>query len=270
VLAGIAAVMIRPTFAFFAAGLVVAEGLRIWRRRLGAVAALCCALGALQAAQIPQSALDPAGINRNHTYYGPFVPFIPLFNYNLYIGNGPETIGYVLQHEIGSMEGYVLNRRPIPAGADMFSDTLKEQTFAWLDAHPIEGALGFLAKGLKYVEPVLPDAGARSLATNVSYTLPYLAYGLLALSSLFLVRTQLTLALWLGWLMHLVPHVLLFGVARMRMNVEFVWLLLAVMAWEALRKREPAESAEEVAQPGHVAGVMAQRRVSVGEADALR
>jgi hypothetical protein len=246
--------LFRPTMLF---GLVAALVLLVaWSRRSRvpvAVVATVSALGlaALHAARIPMAAMNPAGNPRWSMYCSDYLTaFPPLSGYNLYVSNSPFTIPFVLQHRNGSMEAWTLERHPLPVNAEGqaldFHDSaeLTRITVDWMRQHPWVSLAGFIMKALKFWEPVLADAAVRPLSENAVYSIPYAIYLPLAMLGAYRalrrrdLRNTLLTALVIGFFL---PHILFFGVTRMRMSIEFCLVLLAVRAVtdESVRGRKP-------------------------------
>lgn len=184
--AAIVAAFFRPTMLFAIAGGLVFLRLvdRQSRARVVAMAAaITCTLVLISTARVPMSWLTAASTGPWSSYCFKYVTaFPPLSGYNLYVGNGPTTVPFALQHAEGSMERYALARRPFPPGLRDRPDSpardreLTRLAGGWVLEHPLEAASGFVAKAYKFWEPVLPNAAERPIVENLLYSVPYLLY----------------------------------------------------------------------------------------------
>jgi hypothetical protein len=206
------------------------------RRTVLLAAAMYFSLFLIHQLSVPMQSLNPSG-NPSWASYcvKTLTPFPYLTGYNLYLSNSPYTFDFVKQHSNGSFEGYIWERLPMPEHiADPYdregNAILTKHAIKWISENPGDAVLGIFAKLYKFLEPVLPDSASRRLSDNLLYTLPYIFYFGFFVRRMFdfsparNINQTILLGALFGFLL---PHLLIFGLVRMRMTFEFAIILIA-------------------------------------------
>lgn len=179
---------------------------------------------------------------------------------NLYIGNNPDVAEYVRRYDIDSLQD-ALFASDVPetkqAGVPEADARLLELALTFIREHPGETLSNTFWKGVRYWDVRLEDAETTPRLSNLSYTVPYLIYGCLALfgavrlwqrgdRGTLAFLTVVVLAYW-------APHLVFYGTIRYRMTTEIVLILLAAYAvdetWTRLRSRGEQRAGQEPSSP---------------------
>ena len=197
------------------------------------------------------------GVSASQTLIGAESSLPPVTGLNLYIGNNPDVAEYVHRHDINSLQDPVFEKLPpeMVQGNDPEVDRLLlEMALEFIRTHPLETLSNWFWKGLRYWGVRLEDADRKPLYWNLAYSVPYSAYGLLAIAgSVVLWRKRERDAL--GFLLvvmlaYWAPHVVFLPTIRYRMTTEIALLLLAARALDDFWTRWDRESWDQAGRQG--------------------
>jgi hypothetical protein len=181
----------------------------------------------------------------NDVRFGHFTPLSANGGLNLFIGNNAGASSYLARREFvpeeaaAPEEGAVEERNPraFLESEDTYEVDRALAGLAWdyIVAHPRDDVRNTVLKVRRYWDWDL--APQHSLMDRLLYKVPYLTYAALAAVGIAVLWRQrrkdalLTLLTINGT--YMLPHLVIFGVIRMRMTVEFTLLILAAVAVDA-------------------------------------
>lgn len=176
----------------------------------------------------------------NAVRFGHFTPFPAHGGYHLWVANHPGAAEELWRRDFNPSLVVEPPGAADVATGDVYATDAAASRAAWsfVVAHPGEVLRALAPKVYRYWDPQLDDQTPHSTVQRVAYTVPYAIYLPLAVVG----------AVWLwrrreGWPLALLtsvivgywaPHVLLYGLIRHRMTVEWALVILAAVAVDAL------------------------------------
>jgi hypothetical protein len=195
---------------------------------------------------------------------GHWSPFQPITGYNVWLGHNERVGEYLRRYDVLSVEDVTRNHG-LPASVVGIADPYERDAalgrlgVAHILANPGVTVQNTLWKAWRWWDIRLEDAERNPLWWNLTYSAPYLVYGVLALfGAAQLWRSRRRASIGLVALMlstYWLPHLVLFPTIRMRMTTEFLLVLLAAVAAAKLLEHARAatrETARERSREGEV------------------